>query len=62
LCLVPEIVHKFFVWKRPHVDAFVEYLLENFEVGVWSSAMKHNVDKLIDFVFGTRRKEVLGHV
>ena len=30
----------FFAWERPSMRFFVEFCLENFDVAVWSSAMK----------------------
>mmetsp|Transcript_10241 Transcript_10241/g.62568 ORF Transcript_10241/g.62568 Transcript_10241/m.62568 type:complete len:348 (-) Transcript_10241:1352-2395(-) len=38
----------FYVWKRPHADAFVRWLArKGVRVGFWSTAMEHNVVKLI---------------
>ncbi|KAJ7551297.1 hypothetical protein O6H91_06G009100 [Diphasiastrum complanatum] len=44
-------IGNFFVYKRPFCDEFLEFCLENFVVGVWSSARKHNVDNLVDYIF-----------
>lgn len=48
-----------FVWKRPFADEFVDFVLSTFDVAVWSSALRRNVNKLVDFVFGTRRSELI---
>jgi len=37
----------FFAWRRPHALEFVEFLFENFEIAVWSSARKHNVEDIL---------------
>ena len=38
----------FYVWKRPHADAFVRWLArKGVRVGFWSTAMEHNVVMLI---------------
>ncbi len=50
---------KFKVWTRPHVDAFIDFCLAHFDVGVWSSAMSHNVELLMKHVFGDRREQLL---
>ena len=44
------------VTRRPHLDAFVRFLLQNFRVMVWSSAQRRTVDKLItEFPAGSRK-------
>lgn len=52
-------VNDFFVWKRPHVDAFLDWLMDRYAVGIWSSAMHHNVDKLIAWTLGEERRKRL---
>ena len=42
----------FFVWLRPGLKDFLDYCFTNFEVAVWSSAAKHNLDPLVKEVFG----------
>ena len=53
-------VGNFRVWERPFCVPFVNFVLDNFDVVVWSSAMKHNVDPLVDSVFGERKAELKG--
>ena len=50
---------KFYTWKRPHLDQFIDRCFEKYTVAVWSSAQTVNVSDLVDFVFGTRRKKLL---
>lgn len=39
---------KFYVWKRPHADAFVRWMArKGVRVGFWSTAMEHNVVMLL---------------
>lgn len=52
-------VNGFYVWKRPHADAFLDWLLDHFSVGIWSSARQHNVDALIEWAFGPERRKRL---
>ena len=30
----------FMVWKRPHLNEFLDFAFENFDVAVWSSVVK----------------------
>lgn len=48
-----------YTWKRPELEAFIEYCLDNFDVAVWSSAWRKNVDLLVDYVFKDRRSELV---
>lgn len=43
------------VWKRPHLDGFLHYIFDNFEVGVWSSMTWKNLEPLQDFAFGDHK-------
>jgi len=52
-------VGRFFVYRRPFCDEFLEFCFENFVVGIWSSAQQHNVDRLVDFIFGDLKKKLL---
>nr|XP_011468493.1 PREDICTED: uncharacterized protein LOC101295843 [Fragaria vesca subsp. vesca] len=36
------------VFKRPFAEEFVQFCLEIFEIGIWSSALEKNVDAVID--------------
>jgi hypothetical protein len=36
------------VWKRPHVDEFLSWLLsQNHQVAVWTSARRNNAEKMV---------------
>jgi hypothetical protein len=50
--------NKYFVYLRPHARDFVTFLLANFDVAVWSSAMLHNIHPMVDLVFGKRATEL----
>lgn len=41
----------FYVYKRPSCEEFLKFCFENFVVGIWSSARKHNVNLFVDFIF-----------
>lgn len=53
------LLDKTYTWTRPHAREFVEYLLDNFNVGIWSSAWPQNVELVVQHVFGDRRKELV---
>lgn len=53
------ILGKFYTWKRPNLDQFIDHCFTNFTVAVWSSAQKQTVDNLVEFVFGNRKTELL---
>lgn len=59
--LVPhsETVGSFYVWKRPHAEEFIGWLLDNYRVAVWSSATGPNVGLLVKHLFGKRERELL---
>jgi hypothetical protein len=38
----------FYVYPRPHYKSFLQFLFANFHVGLWSSAKKHNILRLIN--------------
>ncbi|ORY00618.1 HAD-like protein [Basidiobolus meristosporus CBS 931.73] len=47
------------IYMRPHVPEFVEFILKNFAVIVWSSARPENVNRMILKVFKHRRSLLL---
>ncbi|MCL7037224.1 hypothetical protein MKW94_026640 [Papaver nudicaule] len=47
------------LFKRPFCDDFLKFLFQNFNVGVWSSRTKRNVDSVVDFVLGEMKKNLL---
>jgi hypothetical protein len=41
----------FRAWQRPHMSEFLDFLFAKFDVAVWSSAQKHNVDLMLRDAF-----------
>ncbi|KAL0410040.1 UNVERIFIED_CONTAM: hypothetical protein Slati_3593700 [Sesamum latifolium] len=51
--LRPDIFHgKFLVFKRPFCTEFLKFCFERFEVGLWSSAMNHNIGAVLSEITG----------
>lgn len=46
------------VYFRAHMREFIDWCLETFELGVWTSAKRHNVHALLDSVFGARKTQL----
>lgn len=42
----------FMVWSRPHTHEFFTFIFEHFEVGIWSSVTRQNIEPLAKLVFG----------
>ncbi|KAI5055021.1 hypothetical protein GOP47_0030166 [Adiantum capillus-veneris] len=51
-------VGNFYVYKRPFCEEFLQFCLENFIVGIWSSAREYNVNNLVDYVFGDAKERL----
>lgn len=47
------------VFKRPFCDDFLEFCLARFNVGVWSSRMRRNVELILDFLMGNAKHKLL---
>ncbi|KAF8408224.1 hypothetical protein HHK36_007369 [Tetracentron sinense] len=47
------------LFKRPFCDDFLKFCFERFDVGVWSSRMKRNVDSVVDFLMGDMKNNLL---
>jgi TFIIF-interacting CTD phosphatase-like protein len=45
------LVGQFFVYKRPHLQEFIEFCTENFEVAVWTSSTKNYATKIVEEIF-----------
>lgn len=45
--------------KRDNVDVFLDWCFEHFDVALWSSARKHNVERLAQLVMGEQRMKRL---
>ncbi|XP_029130490.1 ubiquitin-like domain-containing CTD phosphatase 1 isoform X1 [Cajanus cajan] len=47
------------IFKRPFYLEFLNFCLEKFEVGVWSSRTKKNIDSIIDYLMGNMKQRLL---
>lgn len=47
------------VFKRPFCDDFLQFCFERFNVGVWSSRTKKNVERVLDFLFRNKGYKLL---
>ncbi|KAK4396458.1 hypothetical protein Sango_1482400 [Sesamum angolense] len=58
--LRPDVLHgKFLVFKRPFCTEFLKFCFERFEVGLWSSAMNHNIGALLTEITGGKGSKFL---
>ena len=55
-------VGNFFVYNRPHMKEFLDFLHENFTVGVWSSATEYNARMLVRHLWGKKKEKQLAFV
>ncbi|KAL2462005.1 Haloacid dehalogenase-like hydrolase (HAD) superfamily protein [Abeliophyllum distichum] len=53
------IISKKAVFKRPYCDDFLKFCFERFNVGVWSSRNKRNVESVLDFLLGNDKCKLL---
>ena len=51
-------VGNFYVYERPHMREFIEWVHTRFEVGVWSSANFRNTTNLVDYVWGEHKNKI----
>lgn len=51
-------VGPFYVYNRPHMREFIEWVHDHFEVGVWSSANTQNTKRLVDYVWGAHVSKI----
>jgi hypothetical protein len=51
--------HKDPLIERPHLNDFLKYCFENFNVMVWSSGKPHTVERVINIFFGEHRKQLV---
>lgn len=45
----------FWGWRRPGIDAFLDFVFEHFHVAIWSSVTRKNIDPLAKFALGEER-------
>ena len=55
-------VGNFYVYNRPHMKDFLDFLHENFTVGVWSSATEYNARMLVRHLWGKKKEKQLAFV
>ncbi|XP_065879195.1 uncharacterized protein [Euphorbia lathyris] len=53
------VISKKSVFRRPFCDDFLQFCFEKFNVGVWSSRLKRNVDQVVDFLMEDSRHKLL---
>lgn len=44
---------------RPHYSDFLQFCFKVFSVAVWSSRKRKNLEEIVDFLFGERKKDLL---
>ncbi|KAL3824733.1 hypothetical protein ACJIZ3_020762 [Penstemon smallii] len=54
-----EILLKKAIFRRPYCDDFLKFCFERFNVGVWSSRTKTNIEPILDFLFGNEKAKLL---
>ncbi|GAB2289725.1 hypothetical protein Dimus_024032 [Dionaea muscipula] len=47
------------VFKRPFCDDFLQFCFERFDVGVWSSRTRRNVDQVVSFLMGSAKEKLI---
>ncbi|XP_024983726.1 uncharacterized FCP1 homology domain-containing protein C1271.03c-like [Cynara cardunculus var. scolymus] len=50
---------KFLVYKRPFCEGFLKFCFERFQVGLWSSALEHNIEVVLNKVMGELKSKLL---
>ncbi|KAI3765827.1 hypothetical protein L2E82_15872 [Cichorium intybus] len=46
-------------YKRPYCEGFLKFYFERFEVGLWSSALEHNIQGVLNHVVGELKSKFL---
>uniref|UniRef100_A0A1J3FGR7 Mitochondrial import inner membrane translocase subunit TIM50 n=1 Tax=Noccaea caerulescens TaxID=107243 RepID=A0A1J3FGR7_NOCCA len=47
------------IFKRPFCEDFLNFCFDKFEVGIWSSRKKNNVDRITEFLLGDMKSKLL---
>lgn len=55
-------VGNFWVWKRPGLEQFLDYIFEYFHVAIWSSVTAKNIESLGKFALGVQRYNKLAFI
>lgn len=58
-CKADTTIRRRAIFKRPFYLEFLNFCFENFEVGVWSSRTKKNIDSIIDYLMGNMKDRLL---
>ncbi|XP_044476213.1 uncharacterized protein LOC123203834 [Mangifera indica] len=53
------IVSRKAVFKRPHCHSFLQFCFERFNVGIWTSRIKKNVERAVQFLLGDFKHHLL---
>lgn len=47
------------VYKRPYCDEFLKFCFERFNVGVWTSRTRRNIERVLDFLMKDTQKQLV---
>lgn len=47
------------IFKRPFCDDFLKFCFDKFDIGIWSSRRKYNVDSALDYLMGEFKHKLL---
>ncbi|CAN7089521.1 unnamed protein product [Brassica rapa subsp. narinosa] len=47
------------IFRRPFCEEFLKFCFDKFEVGIWSSRKKNNVDRITEFLLGDMKRKLL---
>ncbi|XP_071685561.1 uncharacterized protein [Rutidosis leptorrhynchoides] len=47
------------VFKRPYCDEFLKFCFERFNVGVWTSRTRRNIERVLDFLMKDTQRQLL---
>ncbi|KAI3452201.1 hypothetical protein Pfo_008866 [Paulownia fortunei] len=47
------------IFRRPFCDDFLKFCFQNFDVGVWSSRSKKIIDRVVDYLLGDLKDQLL---
>ncbi|XVE86192.1 hypothetical protein DITRI_Ditri18aG0016200 [Diplodiscus trichospermus] len=47
------------IFKRSFCDEFLRFCCERFEIGIWSSRNRKNLERVVDFVMGDMKRKLL---
>ncbi|CAA0815315.1 Haloacid dehalogenase-like hydrolase (HAD) superfamily protein [Striga hermonthica] len=54
-----DIILRKAVFKRPYCDDFLKFCFERFNVGVWTSRARRNMEPILDFLLGNDKSRLL---